>query len=162
MSRVNATPLDATAISEMLPTHTRNALDIVVLDVVGSTNDIVRDGYAAGGCHGLVAFAEQQTAGRGRRGKTWHSPAGANIYCSVGWQCQGALASLSGLSLAVGAILAESVAAHLGIQLQLKWPTTFSIRNVNSGACWLNCWVSKTAAQCGDRLRPQCQHGQRR
>ena len=122
MSRVNATPLNATVISEMLPTHTRDALDIVVLDVVGSTNDVVRDGCATGGCQGLVVFAEQQTAGRGRRGKTWHSPAGANIYCSVGWQCEGALASLSGLSLAVGAILAESVAAHLGIQLQLKWP----------------------------------------
>ena len=122
MLLVNATPLDATVISEMLPTHILNELDIVVLDIVGSTNDVVRERVRAGGCRGMVAFAEQQTAGRGRRGKSWHSPAGANIYCSVGWQCQGALASLSGLSLAVGAILAESVAAHLGIQLQLKWP----------------------------------------
>ena len=122
MFRVNATPIDATAISEMLSTHALNELDIVVLDIVGSTNDFVRDRYAAGGCQGLVVFAEQQTAGRGRRGKTWHSPPGANIYCSVGWQCQGALASFSGLSLAVGAMLAESVAAHLDIQLQLKWP----------------------------------------
>ena len=119
---VNATPLDATVISEMMPTHILNELDIVVLDIVGSTNDFVRERLAARGSRGMVAFAEQQTAGRGRRGKTWHSPAGANIYCSVGWQCQGALASLSGLSLAVGAILAESVATHLGIQLQLKWP----------------------------------------
>ena len=122
MLHVNATPLNATVISEMLPTHIFNELDIVVLDIVGSTNDFVRERCAAGGSRGVVAFAEQQTAGRGRRGKTWHSPAGANIYCSVGWQCQGALASWSGLSLAVGAILAESVAAHLGIQLQLKWP----------------------------------------
>ncbi len=122
MLHVNATPLNATVISEMLPTHILNELDIVVLDIVGSTNDFVRERFAAGGSRGLVAFAEQQTAGRGRRGKTWHSPAGANIYCSVGWQCQGALASLSGVSLAVGAILAESVAVHLGIQLQLKWP----------------------------------------
>ena len=122
MLHVNATPLNATVISEMLPTHILNELDIVVLDIVGSTNDFVRERFAAGGSRGMVAFAEQQTAGRGRRGKSWHSPAGANIYCSVGWQCQGALASLSGLSLAVGAILAESVAAHLGIQLQLKWP----------------------------------------
>ena len=87
MFGVNATPIDATAISEMLSTHTLNELDIVVLDIVGSTNDFVRDRHAAGGCQGLVVFAEQQTAGRGRRGKTWHSPAGANIYCSVGWQC---------------------------------------------------------------------------
>jgi len=122
MMGVNASPLDATVISEMLPTHILNELDIVVLDIVGSTNDVVRERCSVGGCDGMVAFAEQQTAGRGRRGKTWHSPAGANIYCSLGWQCQGALASLSGLSLAVGAMLAESVAAHLGIQLQLKWP----------------------------------------
>ena len=67
MLLVNAIPLDATVISEMLPTHILNELDIVVLDIVGSTNDFVRERFAAGGSRGLVAFAEQQTAGRGRR-----------------------------------------------------------------------------------------------
>ena len=69
----------------------------------------------------MVVFAEQQTAGRGR-GEDLAQSGGSKYLLFCRLAMPGALASLSGLSLAVGAILAESVAAHLGIQLQLKWP----------------------------------------
>ena len=67
-------------------------------------------------------MAEEQTAGRGRRGRSWHSPAGANLYCSLGWRFELALDALSGLSLAVGAMLAEAIAAAYDAHLALKWP----------------------------------------
>ena len=145
MSRVNATPLDATVISEMLPTHTRDALDIVVLDVVGSTNDVVRDGCATGGCQRLVVFAEQQTAGRGRRGKTWHSRREqiSTVLSAGNARARWRLCRVSVWLLVQSwqRVLRRTSAYNCSSNGR----TTSSIRSVNSGACWLNCWVSRTA-----------------
>src|SRR5262245_36262638 len=51
---------------------------------MGSTNDRAREALAAGVGDGLVVVADLQTAGRGRRGRTWTSPAGVNLMLSVG------------------------------------------------------------------------------
>ncbi|NQD38393.1 bifunctional biotin--[acetyl-CoA-carboxylase] ligase/biotin operon repressor BirA [Permianibacter sp. IMCC34836] len=69
-----------------------------------------------------VALAEQQTAGRGRRGRAWVSPFAGNIYCSIKRQFPCGLEGLSGLSLVVGLAIAQALEA-LGIAgVQLKWP----------------------------------------
>ncbi|WP_020211053.1 bifunctional biotin--[acetyl-CoA-carboxylase] ligase/biotin operon repressor BirA [Gilvimarinus chinensis] len=71
---------------------------------------------------GTVCIAEQQTAGRGRRGRAWVSPFGQNIYLSMLWQFEGGASSLEGLSLAVGVCVAE-VLEGLGLNgVTLKWP----------------------------------------
>lgn len=69
-----------------------------------------------------VVFAETQTAGRGRRGRTWLSPPGLNLYMSCLKRFDGGLAGLSGLSLAVGVIVLRALTAA-GVQgAGLKWP----------------------------------------
>jgi len=74
------------------------------------------------GSHGHVCMAEQQLAGRGRRGRAWVSPFAKNIYLSVSWTFQGGAQSLEGLSLAVGVAVAEAIGS-LGVDgVQLKWP----------------------------------------
>lgn len=74
------------------------------------------------GSHGHVCMAEQQLAGRGRRGRAWVSPFAKNIYLSVSWTFQGGAQSLEGLSLAVGVAVAEAIGS-LGVEgVQLKWP----------------------------------------
>ena len=50
---------------------------------IGSTNDEALAQAKAGAPHGAVVVAERQTAGRGRRGRSWSSPAGLNLYVSV-------------------------------------------------------------------------------
>lgn len=71
---------------------------------------------------GIICLAEQQTAGKGRRGRQWVSPFGSNIYASVLWQFQEGPASLSGLSLAVGVAVIKALKIQ-GIQdAGLKWP----------------------------------------
>jgi len=122
MRRVNALSLNPTAISARLTAQSIAIWQLVVKSVVTSTNDIVRDYDAKGEGHGVAVMAEEQTRGRGRRGRIWHSPAGANLYCSSGWHFSGPVEALSGLSLSVGAMVAEAVMEVCGADLQLKWP----------------------------------------
>lgn len=68
-----------------------------------------------------ICFAEHQTAGRGRRGREWVSPYGANLYFSVHHRFSLAMQELGGLSLAVGAAVAQVLSAYVP-QVSLKWP----------------------------------------
>ena len=73
--------------------------------------------------HGSQVFlAERQSAGQGRRGRSWASPLAANIYMSVSRRFAGNVATLSGLSLVVGVAVAESLHAQGFHQVGLKWP----------------------------------------
>jgi len=69
-----------------------------------------------------VWLAEHQTAGRGRRGRSWVSPFGQNLYLSLAWRFDVPMSQLAGLSLATGAVVAEAL-QHLGLDGHvLKWP----------------------------------------
>jgi len=71
---------------------------------------------------GRVCLAEYQTAGKGRRGRTWISPFGHNIYLSVLWCYQTGPGAIAGLSLALGVAVARAL-SRAGVQeVGLKWP----------------------------------------
>lgn len=72
--------------------------------------------------HGVVVTAERQTAGRGRRGREWYSPFAANVYLSIGWSFHQGVASVEGLSLAVGVAICEALAFFGLNSVELKWP----------------------------------------
>ena len=71
---------------------------------------------------GYICTAEQQTAGRGRRGRPWLSPYAANLYLSVVWQFAAGAAALQGLSLAVGVAVVNALKAVGVDDIALKWP----------------------------------------
>lgn len=71
---------------------------------------------------GWVCLAEYQSAGRGRRGRSWVSPFGANLYLSLLWRFSLEATLLSGLSLAVGVALMRTLTALGTSELGLKWP----------------------------------------
>ncbi|GAA5525140.1 bifunctional ligase/repressor BirA [Microbulbifer aestuariivivens] len=96
--------------------------ELRVVDQVDSTNARVLECLESGSGHGLAILAEQQTAGRGRRGRAWLSPFGAGISLSVGWQFQGGVQLLEGLSLAVGVALARALERFDVPGVRLKWP----------------------------------------
>lgn len=86
-----------------------------------STNDWVRCIPVSGQTR-IACLAEYQTSGRGRRGRSWQNPLGSTISLSMRWFYRAGMASLEGLSLAVGfAVLRalEDCGAH---NLKLKWP----------------------------------------
>ncbi len=89
---------------------------------VDSTNTWLMRQAAAGAPSGSVCVAEQQTAGKGRRGRTWVSPYGSNIYLSVLWRSARPPVQLSGLSLVAGLATQRTLRA-LGVEgTGLKWP----------------------------------------
>lgn len=91
-------------------------------DQIHSTNSHLVEQAQQTEENGVVCLAEQQTAGRGRRGRRWVSPFGHNVYLSVLWRFQGGPAVLAGLSLALG-VAAIRALRHLGIaDVGLKWP----------------------------------------
>lgn len=94
---------------------------LFVEDVVESTNTFVRERFRHGAGHGEVCLAESQTAGRGRRGKSWNTSWGKSLIFSLGWRFESGVAALEGLSLAVGVSLAQ-VLENFGARVALKWP----------------------------------------
>lgn len=69
----------------------------------------------------LLLVAENQTAGRGRAGRSWLSSPEGSLTFSLAWRFEGGPQALSGLPLAIGVALAETLGT-LGQQVQLKWP----------------------------------------
>ncbi len=70
----------------------------------------------------VAVFAEYQSAGRGRRGRSWVSPFGHNLYASLQWRVSHPAAVAEGLSLALAVGLAR-VLERAGLAgVQLKWP----------------------------------------
>lgn len=71
---------------------------------------------------GTVCLAEYQEKGRGRRGRQWYSPFGANLYLSMYWNLDAGIAGAMGLSLVVGIAVIDALES-LGISgVKLKWP----------------------------------------
>lgn len=92
-----------------------------VLTTVDSTNRVAMN-CAQRGEQAYLCVAEQQTAGRGRRGRVWQSPYGRNLYFSLTWAFQGGASVLEGLSLAIGVAVVKALRA-VGVKgLGLKWP----------------------------------------
>ena len=93
-----------------------------VLFSVDSTNAEVMRRLDKGASTPFAVVAERQTAGRGRRGRAWVSPFGANLYCTLGISVRGGPKELEGLSLVVGLAVVRAVES-LGIGgVGLKWP----------------------------------------
>lgn len=93
-----------------------------VHDSIDSTNSRLMAMAAAGAPSGTLCLAERQTTGRGRLGRTWVSPFGANLYLSLLWRFPSGPAAMAGLSLAAGAAVANALRSA-GVQdIALKWP----------------------------------------
>ncbi|ALV93896.1 MULTISPECIES: bifunctional biotin--[acetyl-CoA-carboxylase] ligase/biotin operon repressor BirA [Pantoea] len=95
--------------------------DLAVIPVIDSTNqyllermDQLVSGYAC--------IAEYQQAGRGRRGRKWFSPFGANLYLSMYWRLEQGPAAAMGLSLVIGIVMAEVLQSLGAPDVRVKWP----------------------------------------
>jgi BirA family biotin operon repressor/biotin-[acetyl-CoA-carboxylase] ligase len=89
---------------------------------IGSTNLVAMEAASGGAPEGTVFLAEEQTAGRGRGGHSWHSVRSRGIYCSAILRPQLPPADALMLSLLVGLAVRAAVAEVTGITADLRWP----------------------------------------
>ena len=101
---------------------------IAVLPVIDSTNQYLLDRLSELSS-GDSCIAEYQQAGRGRRGRKWFSPFGANLYLSMFWRLEQGPAAAIGLSLVIGIVMAE-VLQDLGAdKVRVKWPNDLYLQD---------------------------------
>lgn len=99
------------------------AVRLITLERVGSTNDEVLDRARAGAAELTLVVAAEQTGGRGRRGRTWHSPRG-NLYASLLLRPVCPAQRLSEIGFIGAVAAAEACNLLLGGRgrVELKWP----------------------------------------
>ena len=88
--------------------------------VIGSTNDRARELLEGLDGDGAVVVADEQSAGRGRRGRTWLSPPGRNLLVSVGLRPR--LDPVAAWRLGLATALAVADACEVFAPVALKWP----------------------------------------
>ena len=111
-------PDDVTA---LLNTHSiGRSLDIRMSS--GSTNDEAHRAALQGVSHGHTIVADQQTHGRGTRGRAWTSPPGSDLYFSVVCSDPMPAEALPFLTLGVGLGIARGLQTHVTRQVKIKWP----------------------------------------
>lgn len=91
------------------------------LPVTESTNQLALEAAQAGARRGIW-IADEQTAGRGRGGHSWHSAAGDGLYVSVIVTPELPLDRALWLSLATGLAAQRAILAMTGIRIDLRWP----------------------------------------
>ena len=120
---VTENKLDVLALREQLvaPNGPYAALDVV--DTTGSTNADLMSAAGQGAADHTVLLAERQSAGRGRRSRTWVSPEGTGIYLSVLIRPTTVPAERLGtLGMVAGLALMHAARETAGIEASLKWP----------------------------------------
>ena len=105
-----------------------NQGQVAVLPVIDSTNQYLLDRIGTLQS-GDACIAEYQQAGRGRRGRKWFSPFGANLYLSMFWRLEQGPAAAIGLSLVIGIVMAEVLRDLGASQVRVKWPNDLYLQD---------------------------------
>ncbi len=96
------------------------------LESTDSTNEEIKRKRLAGAGEGLVVVSNSQTAGKGRKGRCWHSPAGRNLYFSL-LLCPDCAPDEAPMLTIVMALAVNNAIQALGIQSKIKWPNDITV-----------------------------------
>jgi BirA family transcriptional regulator, biotin operon repressor / biotin---[acetyl-CoA-carboxylase] ligase len=93
----------------------------------------LKDSAGAGLPEGTVYIADEQTAGRGRGGHTWHSPPAVGLYLSALLRPHLPPEAMLGITLAAGIAAAEAIGQLAGIQCDVRWPNDLLLQGKKAG-----------------------------
>lgn len=111
--------LEKDLIEQLAPCIKQRELEVNLFAEIDSTNSYL---LKLAHCSKKICIAEFQSAGRGRRGRSWVSPYAQNIYLSIGWGFEGGISVIEGLSLAIGVAVVRALANQGVVGVRLKWP----------------------------------------
>lgn len=113
---------DRVSPAELAPHLTGTWRNVVWETEIDSTQRLARELARAGATEGTTVVAEAQTGGRGRLGRTWHSPPGVNLYASIILRPPLPPPAVPQIALVAGLAVAEAIVAATGLAPRLKWP----------------------------------------
>jgi BirA family biotin operon repressor/biotin-[acetyl-CoA-carboxylase] ligase len=108
-------------------------IHLEIVDQLDSTSSELLRRAPRRDIHGAALAAEWQTAGRGRRGRTWTAVAGGSLTFSLGWRFEQGAGFLAGLSLAVGVGVVHALEKEGLVGVSLKWPNDLIFRHLKVG-----------------------------
>lgn len=111
-----------TEIAAGLTTRVMGRPGLICLNETDSTNLQAKAMAAQGAAEGTLVVAETQTCGRGRRGRTWFSPAGQSIYASIILRPPLVPAQAPQITLMTAVALAQTLSQAAGLDAKIKWP----------------------------------------
>ncbi|MBI3184287.1 MAG: biotin--[acetyl-CoA-carboxylase] ligase [Myxococcales bacterium] len=123
--------LTALELTPLLSTHDIGRT-IHYFDSLRSTSETAKRLAVEGAFHGEVVIADQQTEGRGRRGRRWESPAGLNLYFSVVLRPELPPQRAPELTLLAAVAVAESL-RDSGVKAEIKWPNDLHVEGKKIG-----------------------------
>ncbi|NLX76218.1 MAG: biotin--[acetyl-CoA-carboxylase] ligase [Clostridiaceae bacterium] len=103
--------------------------NLFFFDEIDSTNDELKKMAADGAPDGTVVIARYQSAGRGRRGRTWQSDADAGIYMSVLLRPELAPDAVQSITLAASSAVCRALEKYVPDRMGIKWPNDILINN---------------------------------
>lgn len=101
---------------------------VIFCDIVDSTNLRAMQEAESGAPEGTLIVADMQTAGRGRRGRAWQSPAGTNVYYTLVLRPDYKPDRASMVTLVMALAVAEGIETACGLRTQIKWPNDIVIK----------------------------------
>ena len=122
--RLVESPADVYSQSEIASRlHTKWAgRNLHFFESTGSTNPDAKRFAEEGEPHGTTVVADRQTAGRGRRGRSWESPAGKSVYFTIVVRPHFSPDKASMITLVMALAVAEAISEVTGLEAGIKWP----------------------------------------
>jgi len=115
-------PVTAAELRQGLSTKVFGKKNIIYLNETDSTNTRAKELAAQGAPEGTIVIAEKQTSGRGRRGRSWFSPPGGGIYCSLILRPVLSPSETPRITLMTAVVAAETLISLVKLKLRIKWP----------------------------------------
>ena len=143
-STASIEPLNPTALRTAL-VGTRFAARLHHFPTTESTNTLLLEAAANGAPDGTVYLADEQTAGRGRGGHTWHSSPGDGLYLSVLAKPALPLREALWISLATGLAAKCAIRNTAGLTIDIRWPNDLLLHNKKLGGILVETAVKPAA-----------------
>jgi len=116
-------PFDLTRFNALLKTESFGQ-NLIFESVVGSTMDLARDAAHHGAAEGTVALADEQTAGRGRLGRSWVTPPAANLTFTLLLRPPASVLRQVAMITPLATVRAVE---ELGVRASIKWPNDIHV-----------------------------------
>jgi BirA family biotin operon repressor/biotin-[acetyl-CoA-carboxylase] ligase len=146
--RSGSDALDASRIMNLLSPVRSHVRSVDVAWAVDSTNGVLlaRPNPPSGECE--VMLAEYQTAGRGRRGRTWLAPPGGSICLSLSWTFREVPKDLGALGLVIGVCALRALRDARLDQVQIKWPNDLVVESRKLGGILIELRAESDGPAC--------------